>query len=185
MPTIAAAVLAAGGGKRMGGPKAELVVGSERLLDRAVRAAVDAGCAPVVAVVRAGTAVRDAVAVVNPDPDLGLRSSLAVAVEALPGVDALAVLLVDTPGITAVGVRATCAAGAAGRPDRLAAGRYTARRGHPTVMAPVLWGEALALASPDEGARALLATRPELVDEVDVPGDPADLDTPEDLSRWR
>src|SRR3954471_14424454 len=182
MPTIAAAVLAAGGGKRMGGPKAELVVGSERLLDRAVRAAVDAGCAPVVAVVRAGTAVRDAVAVVNPDPDLGLRSSLAVAVEALPGVDALAVLLVDTPGITAVAVRAICAAW---RPGRITVGPHTRRRGHPTVMAPVLWSEALALASPDEGARALLATRPELVDEVDVPGDPADLDTPEDLSRWR
>src|SRR4051812_25340990 len=105
MPTIAAAVLAAGAGTRMGGPKAELVVGSERLIDPAVRAAVDAGCAPVVAVVRAGTAVRDAVAVVNPDPERGMRSSLAVAVEALADVEAIAVLLVDTPGITAVAVR--------------------------------------------------------------------------------
>jgi CTP:molybdopterin cytidylyltransferase MocA len=181
MPTIAAAVLAAGAGTRMGGPKAELVVGAERLLDRAVRAAVDAGCAPVVAVVRAGTAVRDAVAVVNPDPERGQRSSLAVAVDALPGVDALAVLLVDTPGIAAAAVRTVCAAW---RPGRIAVGRYGTRRGHPTVMAPALWVEALALAGPDEGARALLATRPDLVDEVDVPGDPADLDTPADLSRW-
>ncbi|MDT4942930.1 MAG: hypothetical protein QOJ34_3019, partial [Pseudonocardiales bacterium] len=36
----------------------------------------------------------------------------------------------------------------------------------------------------DEGARALLAARPDLVDEVDVPGDPTDLDTPADLARW-
>jgi molybdenum cofactor cytidylyltransferase/nicotine blue oxidoreductase len=52
-------------------------------------------------------------------------------------------------------------------------------------MAPALWREALALAGPDEGARALLASRPDLVDEVDVPGDPTDLDTPDDLARWQ
>src|SRR3954451_5662162 len=182
MPTIAAAVLAAGAGTRMGAPKAELVIDSERLLDRAVRAAVDAGCEPVVAVVRRGTAVRDAVAVVNPEPERGMRSSLALAVEAMPTVEALAVLLVDTPGIGAAAVGSVCAAW---RPGRIAIGRYAGRRAHPTVMSPALWSEALALAGPDEGARALLATRSALVDEVDVPGDPADVDTPADLSRWR
>jgi hypothetical protein len=31
----------------------------------------------------------------------------------------------------------------------------------------------------------LLRHRAELVDEVDVPGDPTDLDTPDDLAAWR
>ena len=43
---------------------------------------------------------------------------------------------------------------------------------------------ALAIAGPDEGARALLKQRPELVDEIEVAGDPTDLDTPEDLRRY-
>jgi molybdenum cofactor cytidylyltransferase/nicotine blue oxidoreductase len=190
----AAAILAAGAGRRMGAPKAEVTVGGVRLLDRAVAAARAAGCAPVIAVVRAGTRVDGAEPVINPDPDRGMRSSLALAVDAVGdavdavdagevgGAEALAVLLVDAPGIGADALRAVVAAW---RPGRIAVGRYGGHRGHPIVMAPPLWRAALELAGPDEGARALLSARPELVDEVDVPGNPADLDTPDDLARWR
>jgi molybdenum cofactor cytidylyltransferase/nicotine blue oxidoreductase len=165
----------------MGRPKAGLIVAGQRLLDRAVAALRNGGCAPVIAVVRDGTEVADATRVVNPDPSRGMRSSLALAVDAATDADALAVVLVDVPGIGADAVRAVLAAW---RPGRIAIGRYHGHRAHPTVMAPPLWREALALAGPDEGARALLASRPELVDEVDVAGDPRDLDTPEDLRRW-
>lgn len=187
---IVAAVLAAGGGSRMGAPKAELVVGGVRLVDRAVAAAQDAGCRWIIAVVRGGTAVPGADVVVNPDPGRGQRSSLALALDrargpaptaGAAGVDAVAVLLVDTPGIGADAVRAVLAAW---RPGRVAVGRYGGRRGHPIVMAPRLWREAIALAGADEGARRFLAAHPDLVDEVPVPGDPADLDTPEDVRRW-
>jgi molybdenum cofactor cytidylyltransferase/nicotine blue oxidoreductase len=182
MTRVGAAVLAAGSGSRMGTPKAELVVDGTRLVDRAVRAAHAAGCSPVVAVVRAGTGVADALVVTNPGPERGMRSSLALAIDAASDVDALAVLLVDAPGIGADAIRAVTGAWA---PGRIAVGRYAGRRAHPTVMAPELWRSALELAGPDEGARALLATRPELVDEVDVPGDPSDLDTPADLAAWK
>lgn len=163
----------------MGQPKGELVVAGERLLDRAVRVLAAAGCAPVVAVVRPGVDV--AGAIVNPDPSRGQRSSLQLAVDACPDADALAVLLVDTPGVDEAAARAVVAAW---RPGRIAIASYAGRRGHPTVMAPALWRDALAQAAPDEGARALLRARPELVDQVEVDGDPADLDTPEDLVRW-
>ena len=179
--TVAAAVLAAGAGARMGGPKAELIIDGSRLLDRAVAVAVEAGCAPVVAVIRDPAPVVGALAVVNPNPARGMRSSLALAVDVAGGSDALVVLLVDMPGTTADGVRAVVQAW---RPGRIAIGRYGATRGHPIVMALDLWRAALELAEADEGARAFLAAHPELVDEVDVPGDPADLDTPEDLVRW-
>jgi molybdenum cofactor cytidylyltransferase/nicotine blue oxidoreductase len=111
-----------------------------------------------------------------------MRSSLTLAVEAAGDVDAVAVLLVDTPGIGAGAVRAVLAAW---RPGRIAIAVYGGRRGHPTVMEPALWLQALAGADADEGARALLRARADLVDEVSVTGDPADLDTPADLENWR
>jgi molybdenum cofactor cytidylyltransferase/nicotine blue oxidoreductase len=166
----------------MGGPKADLVVDGTRLLDRAVGAAREAGCAPVIAVVREGTDVDGAVLVVNPDPDHGMRGSLALAVSAAGQVAALAVLLVDNPGITAAAIAAVTATWT---PGRIAVARYRDGRGHPTVMAPELWRAAVDLAGPDEGARAFLAAHADLVDEVDVPGDPADLDAPDDLARWQ
>jgi CTP:molybdopterin cytidylyltransferase MocA len=182
VPVLAGAVLAAGSGTRMGRPKAEIVVAGTRLLDRAIGALRDGGCDPVFAVVRDGTAVSGAQPVINPDPDRGMRSSLELAVAAAADCDGLAVLLVDTPGIGAAAVRSVATHW---RPGRIALARYPdGRRGHPTMMAPELWRAALAEAGPDEGARALLAAHPELVDAVDVPGDAADLDTPDDLSSW-
>lgn len=179
---MAGAVLAAGSGTRMGAPKAGLLVAGRRLVDLAVAALRDGGCEPVIAVVRADVAVPDAVLVVNPHPERGMRSSLELAVEAAADADALAVLLVDTPGI---GARAVRAVAEAWRPGRIAIAGYAGRRGHPTVMAPGLWRRALAEAGPDEGARALLRARAELVDEIAVPGDPTDLDTPAELAQWR
>jgi molybdenum cofactor cytidylyltransferase/nicotine blue oxidoreductase len=119
--------------------------------------------------------------VINPAPERGMRSSLQLAVAAAGDVAALAVLLVDDPGITAAAIAAVSEAWT---PGRIAVARYRERRGHPTVMAPDLWHAALEVAGPDEGARVFLAAHADLVDEVDVPGDPADLDTPADLARW-
>lgn len=181
MAVIAGAVLAAGSGTRMGAPKADLVVDGTRLLDRAVAALTAAGCAPVLAVVRQGTNVAGATMLVNPHPERGMRSSLALAVDAAGDADALAVVLVDAPGIGAAAVRTVVDVW---RPGRIGTARYAGRRGHPVVMAPDLWRQALERAAPDEGARALFNARPELVDEVDVPGDPTDLDTPDDLASW-
>lgn len=184
LPRVAGVVLAAGSGTRMGGPKAELVLDGVRLLDRAVGLLRAAGCDPVLAVVRRGVSAAGARAVVNEQPERGMRSSLdlAVAAAAVDGADALAVMLVDTPGVTADAARAVVTAW---RPERIAVARYADRSGHPIVMALPLWRAALALAGADEGARALLAGRPELVDEVSVAGVPDDLDTPADLAAWQ
>ena len=165
----------------MGTPKADLVVAGRRLLDRAIEAARAGGCDPVLAVVRPGTQAPGVRLIVNPAPERGMRSSLALAVTAAEGAAALAVLLVDAPGVGADAVREVVLAW---RPGRIAVGRYAGRRGHPTVMALDLWHVALGLAGPDEGARALLTAHPQLVDDVDVAGDPADLDTPADLASW-
>jgi molybdenum cofactor cytidylyltransferase/nicotine blue oxidoreductase len=183
----AGAVLAAGAGIRMGAPKAELRIGGERLVDRAVRVLRDGGCSDVLAVVRPGVAVPGATVVVNSAAERGLRSSLELAVDAVADADVLLLLLADQPGVTGAAVAAVLGAW---RPGRIATARYPGRGdaglryAHPVAMAPELWRQALAVAGQDEGARALLRARPELVDAVDVTGDPDDLDTPADLARW-
>lgn len=181
MSNVAGAVLAAGAGTRMGEPKATLMLDGGRLLDRAIAALRTGGCDPVYAVVRSGVAVPDAVSIVNPDPERGQRSSLELAVAAA-GTRALAVVLVDVPGLTAQAVRAVIESW---RPGRIAVATAGGRRTHPTVMAAEQWRAARGLAGPDEGARAYLRAHPELVDEIPVDVDPTDLDTPDDLAAWR
>jgi molybdenum cofactor cytidylyltransferase/nicotine blue oxidoreductase len=163
----------------MGSPKAGLEIDGQRLIDRAVTALRDGGCEPVYAVVRAGTNAA-AVVVINLDPDRGMRSSLELAVEAA-ATGSLLITLVDMPGIDAGAVRAVREAW---RPGRIVQASYAGRRAQPTVMSIEHWREALTVAGPDEGARRFLAAHPGLVDLVEIDGDPSDLDTPEDLSRW-
>lgn len=181
MTAVAGLVLAAGAGVRMGTPKAELTVDGVRLLDRAVGVLAGSGCSPVIAVVRVGTVVDGAQAVINPDPARGLRSSLQLGVDAVRGVDAIAVLLVDMPGVTVEGTRAVVERW---RPGRIAVARYPERSGHPIVMSPAMWRDALLIAGEDDGARAYLAAHPHLLDAVPVDGSGADLDTPDDVTRW-
>jgi molybdenum cofactor cytidylyltransferase/nicotine blue oxidoreductase len=177
----------------MGVPKAELALDGERLVDRAVRVLTDGGCDDVVAVIRPGVDVAGARVAVNADPERGMRSSLELAVDAAGDADVIVLVLVDLPGLGSDAVRAVIGGW---RPGRIVTARYAARRGearrdglarrgHPIAMSPALWRAALELAGDDEGARALLRARPELVDEIDVTGDPQDLDTPADLQRWR
>jgi molybdenum cofactor cytidylyltransferase/nicotine blue oxidoreductase len=182
---VAGVVLAAGAGTRMGQPKAELRIGGTRLVDRAVTVLRDGGCEPVLAVVRTGVPVPDARVVVNQRPERGMRSSLDLAIAAAAGtedVEAVAVLLVDAPGVGAQAVRQTVQAW---RPGRIAVATFAAGRGHPIVMSPAMWRAAVEMAGPDEGARAYLAANAALVDAVPVPGDPADVDMPRDLVRWQ
>lgn len=182
MTSVAGVVLAAGAGARMGGPKAEIEIDGDRLLDHCVQVLRAAGCLPVYAVVRGATLVRQAEAVVNDAPDRGLLSSLRLGVAAAGHADAIAVVLVDMPGITAADTRAVVQAW---RPGRIAVARYADRAGHPIVMARDMWGSALAMAGPDDGARAYLGAHPDLIDEIGVGGSGADLDTPEELETWR
>lgn len=178
-------VLAAGAGTRMGQPKAELRIGGTRLVDRAVAVLRDGGCEPVLAVVRMGVPVPGARVVVNERPERGMRSSLDLAIAAVgesEDVEAVAVLLVDAPGIGAQAVRKVVQAW---RPGHIAVATFDAGRGHPIAMSPAMWRAALAIAGPDEGARAYLAANAALVDEIPAPGDPADVDMPRDLVRWQ
>jgi CTP:molybdopterin cytidylyltransferase MocA len=181
---VSGVVLAAGAGRRMGTPKADLVVDGRRLVDRAVAVMAHGGCDEIVVVIRAGTGPVDgARVVVNPDPERGMRSSLVAGLDVATG-DAMAVMLVDTPGIEAEAVAAVLDRWRA-NPERIVVADFDGRRGHPIVMAAEKWRAAVAMAGADEGARRYLAANADMVDDLDVSGDPTDLDRPEDLQAWR
>ena len=102
MKRTAGLVLAAGEGRRFGGPKAPYVLDGERLVDRAVRTLHDAACDPVLVVLGAWVGdVPGAEIILNPDWSSGMGSSLRIGLEALTehaDVGRVVVTLVDLPG---------------------------------------------------------------------------------------
>jgi len=176
-PAVAALILAAGAGRRFGGPKAPAVVDGERLVDRAVRIAADAGCTPVVVVLGAWVGdVPGATVVTNPDWHTGMASSLRCGLAWLAEhteADATVVTLVDLVGLTSAAVAQVSRAHA-----YVAAATYAGTRGHPVRLARSAWSAAAAAAHDDVGARDFLASRTDLVlVEVGHLADGADLDT--------
>ncbi|GII90300.1 nucleotidyltransferase family protein [Sinosporangium siamense] len=184
-PPVAGLLLAAGQGARLGTPKAVVEVEGERLVDRGVRLLEEGGCHPVVVVLGAAVVpVRKAVVARNSEWRSGMGSSLRVGLSAVPPeAVAVVVALVDQPDIQALAVRRlveACRAGA-----RIAVATYGGARRNPVLIAREHFDEVTSMAVGDVGARPFLEAHPELVTEVacDDAGDPADLDTPEDLER--
>lgn len=178
----------------MGGPKALVELDGDVLVRRALRVLAEGGCAPVTVVLGAAAEnVRaalpaDADAVVAEDWAEGMGASLRAGLAALAGhrrvPDAALVHLVDLPGVTAAAVARlrTAAAG----PDALARAAYAGRPAHPVVLGRAHWAGVRAAAVGDAGARGYLAGHPALtlVECGDV-ADPGDIDTPEQLARFR
>ncbi|WP_371482427.1 NTP transferase domain-containing protein [Kitasatospora sp. NBC_00315] len=192
-PGVAALVLAAGGGRRLGGrPKALIPYRGRPLVEHAAEVVREGGCGPVTVVlgaareqVRTRARLADCRLVDNPDWESGMGSSLRVGLAALaPGTPAVLVMLVDTPGVSPAAVARLLAAHRAGA--LLAAAAYQGRRGHPVLIGARYFAEAAAGATGDAGARALLGAHAAEVALVEC-GDvavPDDLDTPADLARW-
>ena len=189
---VGAAVLAAGGGSRFVGPGPKLLaeVRGRPLVAWAVGAAVESGLTPVFVV----SGAVDLVPVLEPfglsDQVIvvdhagwadGQATSLARAVQAaeVAGLSALVVGLGDQPFIPAEAWRRVAGASVA---HPILVATYGGLRRNPVGLHRTAWSELST--EGDEGARTLMARRPELVREVPCPGEPADIDTLEDLTRW-
>ena len=181
-----AVVLCAGGGARYvspdGGHKLLAVFRGRPLVCWALEHAVEAclevtiavtGAADLGAVVPSGVVVVD-----NPGWRDGLATSLqqAVSTARALGLDAVVVGLGDQPLVPAEAWRAVARSGAA-----IAVATYGGARRNPVKLASAVWDELPSTG--DEGARALMRRRPELVEEVPCQGDPADVDTADDLAQ--
>jgi CTP:molybdopterin cytidylyltransferase MocA len=181
-------VLAAGGGRRYGGPKALVRHDDGRLLvERAVDTLRAGGCGPIFVVLGAETArvrteakLGDVSLVDNPSWKSGMGSSLKAGLAALAetDADATAVLLVDTPGIGPEAV--TRVLDACDGPGSLLAATYKGKRGHPVLLGREHWAGVTVLATADVGARAYLVAHTDLVRGIpceDV-ADDTDMDFP-------
>jgi len=189
---IAAVVLAAGEGRRMGGPKALLRTGPTTFLARCVELLSRPGVAPVIAVlghdfarVATESGLPPGIVVVeNAAYREGMFSTVLRGLDEAEraGADALLVHPVDHPMVSAETVDRVVAALQSGAP--IAVPSHQGRRGHPAGFARSTW-TALRGLSPERGARGLLADHPEWI--VHVAGDAgclAGFDTPDDLFRY-
>jgi CTP:molybdopterin cytidylyltransferase MocA len=204
--TVAAAVLAAGRGSRLGGDASKPLLEwrGRPLVEWALDAARASRLAPVVVVVgyrgddvramlsrtsqssRAPVGVNSEMfgggqveVVENSDWEEGIASSLRAVLAALgprAEVDAVCVGLADQPLVGAEAYRRV-----AGTDGELVVPTYDGEPGNPVKLARSLWSEALELRG-DVGARALARDRAVRIDCTDT-GSAADVDTLEDLER--
>jgi xanthine dehydrogenase accessory factor len=193
---VSGVILAAGASTRMGRPKQLLSFGDKPLLQHVVDAAATSRLDEVIVVLGAHAGeVRRALVlpdngkvrvVVNPAYGKGLAESVRCGIAAAASrASAVAILLGDQPRVSAALIDQVLAAHvAAGKPaTRPVFGAGDARTpGHPVILSRSLW-QALRDLRGDEGARAILAERPEEVNEVRIISSaPADIDTPEDYA---
>jgi nicotine blue oxidoreductase len=181
---ICGILLAAGGGRRMGQPKARVVVGAQTLLERGLTLLRESGCDPVIAVVAPEDAdgLRHADVVINTAWQTGMASSFRAGLAAARG-SAAVVALVDQPGITPEAVRRLIAAR---EPGMAVAATFGGAVRTPVLFDAALWPEVAAAVEGDAGARHWLRGHPARVIPVacDDIADPTDLDVPEDVTRW-
>jgi CTP:molybdopterin cytidylyltransferase MocA len=183
--TIAAVVLAAGGGTRFAGPTHKLLadfrgkpvvqwalehVAEARLGDLVVVT----GAVDLRHVVPAGAVVLD-----NPRWHEGQATSLQAAVRHAEraGYDAIVIGLGDQPLVPPETWQAI-----AGSDGPLVSAVMEGHRSPPVRIGKELWS--LLPAEGDEGARALIRRRPDLLREIACPGHGLDIDTLEDLPSW-
>jgi len=195
---VAAVLLAAGAGSRFAGTEHKLLAklpetGVEppaTVIERSLAHVLAAGIGPVVLVTGALSDIVPASFDQLPDDRLlvrhndrwaegqitSVRAGIATANEL--GCDGVVVGLADQPFITPEAWRAV-----ADTDGPIVVATYDGRRANPVALDASVWG--LLPDEGDEGARALMRVRPDLVREVPCTGSPADIDTEEDLRRWQ
>ena len=192
---IVAVVLAAGAGSRYLGDghklraDVETDLGRRPLVEHAIARALAGEIGPVVVVTGAAALelpadLADRVTIVaNPDWADGQSTSIAVGVAAADslGADHVVIGLGDQPGVSAAAWRSVARAPAEWP---IVVASYDGRRGpHPVRLHRSVWP--LLPTSGDDGGRTVMREHPELVHEVACTGTAADIDTLEDVQRWK
>ncbi|MFH1809108.1 MAG: XdhC family protein [Pseudomonadota bacterium] len=188
----AALVAAAGDSRRMGQPKALLMLDGETLVHRLARISLEAGARPCLvtvpsdatgAAIRAAVADLDVVPVENRRPQQGLIGSIRTALDLVgDAAGALAVAPVDCPFFDAELLRTLIQEAST---SHVAVPEHDGRTGHPAVFGRGLFAS-LRDATADAGAAAVVEHEGARVQRVAV-ADPrvlCDLDTPDEAQRY-
>jgi CTP:molybdopterin cytidylyltransferase MocA len=176
---VGAVILAAGASSRLGEPKQLVRLVGERLLERAVRVAAEAGCDPLVVVlgaeaeaIQAACSLGQARVIVNDAWAQGMASSIRCGVAAVTQCNATILMTCDQPAVTATHLQRLMQT----RGEEPVASSYAGRRGVPAYF-PATYFTKLFNLEGDSGARVLLETAV----SIDLPGGELDIDTPEAL----
>ena len=188
---VSAILLAAGAGSRFGGGKLLAPYRGRPLIEGALSNLADAPVDETVVVVGSDAGRLREVCephrvrvVENPGWAGGMSTSVRAGLRALgPEARAAVVLLADQPLVGAGAVGRLVEAFERGA--KVAVATYGGRPRNPVLFSQEVWPLLEAELSGDEGARPFLRRHPELVRQVpcDGVGDPADVDTAQDLSR--
>ncbi len=186
---VSAILLAAGSGSRFGGGKLLAPYRGRPLIESSLANLIGAPVDEMLVVVgddaeRLLPAVEPyGVRVVeNPEWEEGQSTSVRAGLLALgPEVGAAVVLLADQPLVGPGAVGRLVAAFEEGA--EVAVATYGGERRNPVLFSREVWPLLLRELTGDEGARNVMRRHPDLVREVpcDDVGDPADVDTPQDL----
>jgi CTP:molybdopterin cytidylyltransferase MocA len=188
---VSAILLAAGSGSRFGGGKLLAPYRGRPLIEAALTNLSAAPVNETVVVIGDDAQMLREVCepygvriVENPDWRQGQSTSVLAGLKALgPDVRAAVVLLADQPLVGAGAIERLVEAFEEGA--KVAVATYGGRPRNPVLFSREVWPVLETELWGDEGARPFLRRRPELVTPVpcDGVGDPADVDTAEDLRR--
>lgn len=195
-------VLAAGASQRMGTPKALLVLDGVSFVLRVVSALRAGGVDPVMVVTRSELSVTVAAQVgecaavaINPRPEEGMQSSLAVGLDTLQAIIAagiasrrplgLALAVVDQPALQAATVRRLTDTFRSAPNNIVVPRSVEGRRGHPVIFPAALLPDLRAEHA--QGVREVLWRHTERVHEVEVrdAGAFGNVNTPDELAALR
>jgi molybdenum cofactor cytidylyltransferase len=191
---ISAIVLAAGESRRMGQPKMLLPWGESTVLGQVISVLRSAGVEDIVTITGGFREQVEAIAtrkgsrvVFNPEyASNEMLSSIQCGLRSLKAeAEATLICLGDQPQVQERSVRRVTETFEKSR-SRLVVPSYQMRRGHPWLVARSLWGEILAMMSP-QSPRDLLNAHSNEIEYVNVdnPSILQDLDTPEDYLKFK
>jgi molybdenum cofactor cytidylyltransferase len=187
-------ILAAGNSSRMGQSKQLLKIGDETLLQRAVKTAVEAGVAKIVVVLGAddkvhAESIRDfpVSSVVNEKWESGMGSSLKAGLKFLmanaPSISGVIVMVCDQPLVTSKHIASLISLHHK-KAKPLVASRYSNTYGVPALFTKKYFNQILGLGD-NEGAKKIIMTHEKDLALMDLPEAAVDLDTVEDLNRFK
>ncbi|QKE83780.1 nucleotidyltransferase family protein [Arthrobacter sp. NEB 688] len=197
--TTVGLLLAAGAGRRMGGPKALVRPADDAptLLEATLDRLLHAGLEQVVVVLGASAEqarplaeVAGAAVVVADDWEEGMGASLRAGLRhldatAAPEVHAAVVTLVDLPDVGTRVYRRVLSATRGAGPEVLLRATYDGTAGHPVVLGRAHWAAVADTARGDRGARDHLAAHPPTSVECGDLASGTDADTPDALRAHR
>jgi molybdenum cofactor cytidylyltransferase len=190
----ASIVLAAGASVRMGQPKQLIELDGISLIQKTVTTSLEAGAFKTVVVTGANQlAVEAALKIIpvecvfNSKWEKGMGNSLKCGVSYLMShfhaVNAVLILVCDQPFVNPSHLKKLVDEFQSTR-SAIVASFYSGQNGVPVLFGRSMFKDLLAIED-QQGAKKIISQNPTLVKSVDFPQGEVDLDTPEDLKRFR